>query len=619
MLIRKARSLQGDEQKAAFADIAPLRSRLVATQKRLNPYKQVRQDFDKHAKALKGLEVVTGKIVGVEEALARVAGMLASPGPGSEQEVKAAEILVTSTQKSFVEVTKILALPKTAGGALEQQADALKKRTQVAKTRLDEFRTEVRDARGGLSARIVLVRAREEAALVDPLLLSIDEVEKPWKKGKEVLPEGEATPLLQKAGQVTAEAEPVAKAAKAALSHQLQEINSLPEVTPKRMEAAEEVQALITKVDHILLRVTQLKVDTFARKTKMSFPDAVQSVGAAEAKVAIAVAAAAPLSEDNLETISADDLKGACSKVTAPADAAAKLCAKARAAVEERQKDPKFWSSPSFCTQLTKLSNRIDAGDATIAGLREAALTAEKCRSKGLQDQTSSLAAIEKKIADVELLSLPLGDERPTDAGEESTAKAVQDVQDKLTAWMRSAEDLSGQKQPYVSMRKAMARVLGDAAKFQRKLNDVKDMTREQRERALCRIYVKDGVSKVKEAEEAVARAAKAEEPLLRGIDTMKTDLAAKTLAQCDAASAAAKEVLEKTRDYFAVRCTEVISFVVNDAASALQVQELKQLQRRATAAEEKLLSQRSDLEGYRRKVGASSGDEPPQKRSKKN
>merc|ERR1712159_880906 len=150
-------------------------------------------------------------------------------------------------------------------------------------------------------------------------------------------------------------------------------------------------------------------------------------------------------------------------------------------------------------------------------------------------------------------------------------------------------------------MRHAMARLLEKAKTAQSRINEVKEMTRDQRERALCRIYAKEGALKMQALESAMSKVDAADGNSL------------------DTASAAAKEVLEKTRDYLSERCTEVGRFGCRDDSSVAQVKELKRLQKQATLAEEKLLSLRSDLETRRIKSAASrSTEEPPRKAQKK-
>merc|ERR1712157_576295 len=97
----------------------------------------------------------------------------------------------------------------------------------------------------------------------------------------------------------------------------------------------------------------------------------------------------------------------------------------------------------------------------------------------------------------------------------------------------------------------------------------------------------------------------------MQALESAMSKLDAADGTSLDTASAAAKEVLEKTRDYLSERCTEVGRFGCKDDSSVAQVKELKRLQKQATVAEEKLLALRSDLEARRIKSVSRSAEEP--------
>jgi len=368
-----------------------------------------------------------------------------------------------------------------------------------------------------------------------------------------------------------------------------------------RLKTVDDLQTLLAKVDAVSLKVTQLKINTFARKTKMLFPEAVGAVAQAETKVKAAVEAVAQLSDDNLETISAADLKKIVAKFKGPSDAATKACTAAKAALEAKQKDPKYWGSPSYHTQLTKLSNRLDAVEGELSALKVAARDAEQDRSKTLKAQKESLAKIEKKVSQVEVLALPLGDERSSDASDESTATAVQDAQDALTAWVRAAEKF--RTDPHGSMRLAMDRVREEAVKIQARLDEVKETTREERERGMCRLYVREGLVHVREVEAAVEKADAAEGPFLKGIEVLDADLTSRTVAACEEAGAAAKDVVMKAREFFLERVAAVDAFKAIDLTSFDQAKELKQLQKRVLSASDKLAQFTDDTEARKKKA----------------
>jgi len=196
----------------------------------------------------------------------------------------------------------------------------------------------------------------------------------------------------------------------------------------------------------------------------------------------VVVAAAKGLSEDNLEKISKDDLAAACAKAQQPEKAARAACAAARSALDERHKDPRNWSSPSFHTQLTKLSNRLEAATEQLDGIKAAATDAETNRKTTLKDQKAALAKLAKTLEQVEVLALPLGDEKTSEASEDKTAEAVTNAQEALLSWSRQAENFK--KNPHIAMRLAMLRLIDEAKRLQQRFDDVKESTRDQRERA---------------------------------------------------------------------------------------------------------------------------------------
>merc|ERR1712107_415727 len=178
ILIRKARSLSAEEQRIAFADIAPLRASLAAAQKKLNPFKQMRQDFNKQAKAQRGLEEVAYLLSDVEADVDKLARLVQEPS--SEAEVKAGERLLEECQKGLVEVVKIMLkdagskeqrssafLGMSGSSLLSSEVLAMQARVQSTRSKLDELRISIRDARGGLATKLELAKARSEAAFAD--------------------------------------------------------------------------------------------------------------------------------------------------------------------------------------------------------------------------------------------------------------------------------------------------------------------------------------------------------------------------------------------------------------------------------------------------------------------
>jgi len=472
-LLVKAAKLgkSAEEQKIAFAEIAPLRNRLVMAQKRLNPYKNPRRDYQKKATVSKAVVDMKKKVSSIEADVARLESKLSKPIT-SEVEVASVEKSIAVTLTATKEVKQLLF------GKEDGSAD-IKERCEAARERLDELRSEVREQRLMLGARVLVNAGNSEAAIVEDLTKRLKAVEAPI--GDMNLSAEKAKAAIGAAETFAVQAEPVTNGARLALLGKLREAKAIKEETI-RIKTSAELERMIAQVGSISLKVAQLKVNSAAFKTKMQFPEAVKAVVAAEEKAALSVAAAKGLSEDNLEKISKDDLAAACAKAQQPEKAARAACAAARSALDERHKDPRNWSSPSFHTQLTKLSNRLEAATEQLDNIKAAATDAETNRKTTLKDQKAALAKLAKTLEQVEVLALPLGDEKTSEASEDKTAEAVTNAQEALHSWSRQAENFK--KNPHIAMRLAMLRLIDEAKRLQQRFDDVKESTRDQRERA---------------------------------------------------------------------------------------------------------------------------------------
>merc|ERR1712032_781426 len=175
------------------------------------------------------------------------------------------------------------------------------------------------------------------------------------------------------------------------------------------------------------------------------------------------------------ETIKDAELRMICEKTLTCEKGAAKACADARTILAAKREDPKFNESPSFRSQLLKLAGRLDAAEKELGAQRAAASTAKESKAT-LKEFTKNLSSIESAVSELELLALPLGDERPSNEGDESVAQRVRISQDTLDKWSKGAEPLAANA-PHISLRLAMGRVWERSRKLQGRLAGLLPMT----------------------------------------------------------------------------------------------------------------------------------------------
>jgi len=607
--IRAARGLPGEQQKASLAEMAPVRRRLIDAQKKLNPYRRVRTEFEQKLKAKDELETLSGKVAAVEADIEAASSALAGAS-ASEDDVKSVEASVGPIQTALVKSLKLL-IQKSKGiasGALQERLAGIQERVLAARSKLEELRTRAREERSQLVGHSLAVRAAKEVEKAEAWLARIKEVEAHWANDTEVLPEAQALEALEAAETLVKEALPAVQATKALVMERLVEARQLPEGI-LRLKTTEELQNFQARVDAVSLQLTQLKIDTFARRTKMHMVDVVRAVAKAETEVQAIVKAAEPFGEDNLESVPAKRLQDVGAKVLKCAQPIVKACEEARGAVASRQRDPKNRASPSFQTQLSKLIARLEHVETTVQGLCRAAREAGG-NKKSLQEQKRDLAKLDQTVADVEMLTIPLGDEQQSEEAEEATAMKVRDMEGAIDTWRQAAEALADH--PHTSMKLAMERLLARSGELQQRVSAAKAMIRDQNERALCRIFAREAQREVERAEEAMRQAEEAEGPFLKGIEVLSPVQTAETIAACEVAAARAGAVLDEVKAAVSGRYKEALSYKRQDAASQASIEEVSSQLQRVEGLLVKLRQYRNETEGRKRSAPSIAADGAP-------
>mmetsp|Transcript_48804 Transcript_48804/g.139632 ORF Transcript_48804/g.139632 Transcript_48804/m.139632 type:complete len:1345 (-) Transcript_48804:165-4199(-) len=612
--IKAARLLSEERQKETFAEMAPLRKRLIDSQKKLNPYKRVKADFDQQLKAKMELEGLSSRVAKLEADI-EGAGRAFEESLTSEDDMKSVETALVPAQAGLAKALKV-AEQKSKGitGALQERLAGIQARARAAQVKLEELQGRAREERGQLAGQSLAGQAKRAAERAEAWLVRIKEAEAPWQAGQEVLPEAKARPALVAAEALAKEAMPAVEAAKTTVMEQLVEARQLPEGI-LRLQTTSDLQQLQARVEAVVLKLTQLKIDTFARKTKLQMTEVIEAVAKAEAEATKIVKAAEPFAQDNLETAAAKMLKEVSAEVTKCVAPLTKVCTAARAAAEKKQQDPRNKTSPSFQTQLSKLVARLEAVEATVSGMQRAV---KECQgNKKLFDgQRQELARLEQRISDVELQALPLGDEQPTEQQEEVTALALRDAEEALGAWREAAGRLA--KNPHGAMGLAMGRLVEQGEALQRRLAEAAALTREPGERALCRIFVREAQAELKKGEAALAKAEAAEGPFLTGIEVLSSAQSAETIAACEKAAGAARQVLAAAHAAVEGRHGQAIGFRREDEGSRRCAEELAGLLRRVAGLTEKLGQLERDTQARKRRAEEQAKGEPAAKAARK-
>ncbi|CAK0880676.1 unnamed protein product, partial [Prorocentrum cordatum] len=589
-----ARKLPEEKQKAVLLEIAPMRKRVVEAQRKLNPYKRARAEYDQGVKARADLEALRGKVASVEADVEGVAAALTSQA-AFEDEAAAVEASVQPTVARAAKLLQFLERRAEAAAdtAHRQGLSALRQRAAAACGRLAELRSQAREQRQRALGQLLVRRAEAEAKKAEAWQEKIAEAQKPWAGGREVVPAEEATPCLESCTALARQAEPAALAAKTAALEALVEARQLADGA-SRLQVVAELQGIQARAEAMALKITQLKVDTFARTVRLQMADFLEGVVRAEREVAAVVEASGALCRDDLETVAPEALRAAGAAALAAEAPAKAACAAARQALEACQKNPRNRESPAFQSQLGHLRARLEGAERELRGLAAAAREAEASQRR-LLDHRASLDRLEAAVAEAELQALPLGDESEAEqGGEAGRAGAVVAAARALASWWRTCDELA--ESPHGALQLAAGRLRQRGREVQARLDGAKELVRGELERAEAQLLREEGRERLEAAEGALARAEEAEGPFLIGLE-LDPGGAAEALAACEVAAVAARRALSAATSFVEARQKEVSAYARQHGAE----EELAALRRRCEVVGERLAQLEGDTAARRR------------------
>lgn len=560
-----ARQYAPESRKVALSEYGTLMDKLSKAVKDLEPYLCARKDFEEKVEAKKVLNEVAGKMGSVEAEIEKATSAAASTESGNqtEEKVRAAEAALIPTLKRLSSAMKFIdhRLPN-ATGALKEDLLRMQERGQQSKKKLDAFHMKLRGHSEQVQLQVMMQRGLEKTERAEDLLKTMKAAEEPFLKGDSLLPGEKTDAAIQECESATEAAEAAANQARGYLKARLEDAKTTgPEAS--RKAAVDELVQLQARADAVVQRVATFKRETLARKTTILLHEATTKIVTAESKVEDASSAAAPLVDaDNLDDISIERLKDATAKTLAAEKAAAIAMADAKKllAIKLRQGAQMKEVPPTYPSEIQKLQNRLASAQSELGKRRKAAIQGERSW-KGRQlvrDTEEALQRIDTEVERAEILTTPLGDERPSDESVAEMDSAVTNVQQALTASVRSLEAATGIVQGPIKV--TVANLLERAKRFQERIDEMKAVTREQQERHQCQAMITEAKAKLLKVTEAFKSAAEAEAPYLKAGSPESVPLQESSLAVADSEAAAAlvHKAITEARTFLSAKALEL-------------------------------------------------------------
>lgn len=600
--LRIARQQGRDAQKAAVAETGPLRKRLMEAQTRLDPYKRRRQDEREKQQAGKVVEQFAAKFREVDEKVDRIASMFEGPPPSREDVNREQRVLSTlkhDLDRAMKDVSDQLAV--VAQGPLHDSLSRAKERGADTQHKIGALKHQLHDAIEKAEGHVLVEAVLVEVRKTEKCIALLSKAEAPWAKA-EVVAEAEADQALTECEAAATACEPIIDDVKAFVEEKIVEAKALPEGMV-HAGTLRELQELESQVEKAALRLAQFKVNTFARRVDLQIPDVVAQVVDSEKQVKKCSEVALLFSEDNLDTVPVKDLKAAAKKTLTAVEAASKVCEKAKKAITAKEYEPKVQNAPSFRTRLEQLRERLDAARARLKALATAAEDAEVNKSS-YEDMKRDMEKLEKDVANVELKTVPMGDEKPSAAAAKKMTTMVVTARSAVAQAVATAERRAADGEE--SVRAAMQRISARGRALQKKLDDVWESRSDVLEKASLEVFMKEAKDKLEAVEEVMKKAGAAELPFLKGSDMKATTPAElkKFVKSCETATASAKVVVADAQSFFAAKNSEVARFFDLTAKTSLS-RELTPLSKKVEGAAEKLRQMIADTENRKRTMVA--------------
>jgi len=594
-----AKRYASSTRKAAMQELQALHDRLNEASKKLNPLKRFRQELEQKAAARNIIKELLAKL-GDAELEVEKAHMQTAVGLDqqmNEDDLKSVDALMGPAQTLISESSQLF--ERRASGvvdeALKKELIEIEDRIKQTKEKLKGVRTVVRKQREGLSVQLMLSQATEKLEKAEAELVMVEEAEVPFLQGLEVLPRTEALQAVQVSEAAAAKAENAADLARTFIKSKFTESKQRYSKDMSKL-ILDELGELQSRTEDVVKKVQDLKKENAQRKTRALLEELVEKVSEAEVQVQALSEVTKLFSSESLDEVSTDNLKSASEQAAVAARDANNAYQEARKVLNTKQKEAK---DPPLVSELSKLQARLRKTYLEMQNLKKEISNGERLlKSKHiLLEEEPKIKEAELEVSKVETLATPLGDEHPTDEVIKQIDMAVNNAQGLLATAAKSIEGHMADAMPILKV--ALSKLIGRAKKAQDKIEAVKAVTKEQRERVTGDSYVKEAQQKTAEVDGALVKVSTAELPFLKGIEVLPLGEATATLKDSEVAAKAVQKAISDARACIATKTLEVRRFT--KAVSDSVIEEFQKLTECINAASTRVSQFRRDTEDRRR------------------
>ncbi|CAE7758071.1 TIF3H1 [Symbiodinium sp. CCMP2456] len=407
-LAGKQRDVKGP---AAAGAMSKLQGRLKAAADDLAKNKKASTFGDK---LLKGKEALAEEMGNVDKAEAEVAKAekLAEPveaveKPTDEECAELGDAIVLAQNTIKATTGSIQGNMSTPVPSIKAAFSKVAERSKKVQERLDKVLAGKKGLRERSLGEAYVREGKKKTDAVDSFVEKVNDAELPFLKGIEVLPLTEATSTIDASQKAATDLQSAISEARNFIAAKNVEMKSFSD-KEKTKPLIEELTNLTGRVNAAATKLASFRKDTDTRKKNALLQEAAEKIAAAEKEVELVTEAAAPLSDEAAEGMTADEAATICEKAGTQAKTAQAAVDESRTFLSARSQENK--GNLGNAETIKSLQTRLNAAGTALSKAKKVVNNQEHkfVAKKLLQEVNEMVESLETEVKAAEEVASPL-------------------------------------------------------------------------------------------------------------------------------------------------------------------------------------------------------------------
>ncbi|CAE7346579.1 RE1 [Symbiodinium natans] len=398
---------------AAASAMSKLQGRLKTAADELTKNKKATTFGDK---LLKGKEALAEEVVNVDKAEAEVAKAekLAEPveaveNPTDEECAELGDAIVLAQNTIKATTGSIQANMATPVPSIKAAFSKVAERSKKVQERLDKVLAGKKGLRERSLGEAYVREGKKKTDAVDGFVEKVNDAELPFLKGIEVLPLTEATSTIDASQKAATDLQNAISEARNFIAAKNVELKGFSD-KEKTKPLIEELTSLTGRINAAATKLASFRKDTDTRKKNALLQEAGEKIAHAEKQVEMVTEAAAPLTDEAAEEMTADEAANICEKAGAQAKAAQAAVDESRTFLSARTQENK--GNPGNAETIKSLQTRLNTAGTALSKAKKVVSNQEHkfVAKKLLHEVEEMLGSLEAEVKAAEEVCAPLLD-----------------------------------------------------------------------------------------------------------------------------------------------------------------------------------------------------------------